>query len=198
MNEAGRIQSDAPRFVFTDRRKEKSARIGAAPSRPNRLGFSVPTTIDLQSPFLAIASAALAGFAVGIVPLGAAEVLAVAIGAVTPPSLAVTMLVVFTASHVASKWIWFVVGSYAERITHPWFLRMIARTREFLARNPAYGPSTLAAGAVFSIPPFHLTAIAAGIIRLPLGQFLLICFSGRLLRFGLLALAPAFVRAWWP
>lgn len=156
----------------------------------------MPLDLNLQSPLLAIASAALAGFAVGIVPVGIAEVLAIAIGAVTPPSLAVATLVVFTATHVASKWIWFVIGSYAERITHPWSLRMIARTREFLARNPAYGPSTLAAGALLSIPPFHLTAIAAGIIRLPLSQFLVICFSGRLIRFGVLAAAPTLWRVW--
>lgn len=152
--------------------------------------------LNLQSPLLAIASAALAGFAVGILPIGLAEVLAVAIGAVTPRWLALTMLIVFTASHVGSKWIWYVIGSLAERIRHPVALRMIARTREFLARNPAYGPSTLAAGALLSVPPFHLTAIAAGIIRLPVAQFLVICFAGRLLRFGVLAAAPTLWRVW--
>ncbi|MFN0098074.1 MAG: VTT domain-containing protein [Gemmatimonadaceae bacterium] len=152
--------------------------------------------LNLQSPPLAIASAALAGFAVGILPIGLAEVAAIAIGAVAPSWLAVTMLVVFTASHVGSKWIWYVIGSLAERIRHPMALRMIARTREFLERNPAYGPSTLAAGALLSVPPFHLTAIAAGIIRLPVAQFLLICFGGRLLRFGILASAPTLWRAW--
>jgi membrane protein YqaA with SNARE-associated domain len=152
--------------------------------------------LNLQSPLLAIASSAVAGFAVGILPIGLAEVIAIAIGAVMPASLAVTMLLVFTASHVASKWIWYVIGSFAERVRHPTALRMIARTREFLARNPAYGPSTLAAGALLSIPPFHLTAIAAGIIRIPVSRFLLICFVGRLLRFGLLALAPSVWRAW--
>lgn len=152
--------------------------------------------MNLQSPLLAIASAALAGFAVGIVPIGLAEVVAVAIGAVVPSWLAVTMLFVFTASHVVSKWIWYVIGSLAERMRHPMALRMIARTREFLARHPAYGPSTLAMGALWSVPPFHLTAIAAGIVRLSLPQFLIICFAGRLLRFGLLAAAPAVVRAW--
>ncbi len=152
--------------------------------------------LNLHSPLLAIASAALAGFAVGIVPIGVAEVLAIAVGAVTPRWLAVTMLIVFTASHVASKWIWYVIGSLAERVRHPLALRMIARTREFLARKPAYGPSTLAAGALLSVPPFHLTAIAAGIIRLPVSQFLVICFVGRLLRFGILAAVPTLWRAW--
>ncbi|MCC7004042.1 MAG: hypothetical protein IT357_17950 [Gemmatimonadaceae bacterium] len=163
---------------------------------PSGYRSRVAFDLNLQSPLLAIASAALAGFAVGIVPIGVAEVLAVAIGAVIPGSLAVTMLVVFTASHVASKWIWYVLGSLAERVRQPVALCMIARTREFLARNPGYGPSTLAAGALLSIPPFHLPAIAAGIIRRPVSQFLVICFSGRLIRFGVLAVAPTLWRAW--
>ncbi len=152
--------------------------------------------LDLGSTPLALGSAALAGFAVGIVPVGVAEVFAIAIGAVVPRSLAVAMLLCFTLAHVASKWVWYWVGTAAGRISHPLPRRMIDRTRVFLDARPGYGPATLAAGAVASLPPFHLTAIAAGILRMPLRQFLLICFAGRLLRFGLLASVPALARLW--
>lgn len=153
-------------------------------------------TLDLSSPALALWSALATGFLVGIVPIGLAEVLAVSIGAVQPPGLALEMLLVFTLAHVAAKVPWYGLGTLAERMDHPRGRAFIARARALLARYPGYGVSVLAASALTSIPPFHLAAIAAGIARIPLGRFVLVCFAGRLVRFGLLASVPAIIRAW--
>lgn len=150
--------------------------------------------LDLSSPALALGSAALLGFLVGIVPVGLAEVLAVAIGAVQPRGLAAGMLVLFTLTHVAAKVLWYWVGAYADRIRHERTQAFIARARSLLAHHPAFGLGLLGASAVLSVPPFHLTAIAAGITRLPFGRFVAVCLAGRFLRFGALAGLPMLAR----
>jgi membrane protein YqaA with SNARE-associated domain len=153
-------------------------------------------TLDLSSPALALWSAALLGFLVGIVPIGLAEALALAIGAVRPPRLALAMLLLFTAAHVAAKALWYGVGALSDRIEHPRGRRWIAQAREYLAQHPAYGFGVLGVSAVASVPPFHLAAIAAGITRMPFGRVVLVCLAGRLLRFGLLASASGLFAGW--
>ena len=151
--------------------------------------------LDLSSPLLALGSAALLGFLVGIIPIGLAEVLAIAIGAVMPRQLAIAMLVLFTIAHVAAKVPWYFVGAYADRVRHDGSQRLIARARVLLSRHPAFGLGLLAASAVLSVPPFHLAAIAAGLTRLPFVRFVVVCLAGRSVRFGVLALAPALLRS---
>lgn len=154
-------------------------------------------TFDLSSPGLALGSAAVAGFAAGIIPIGMAEALAVAIGVVLPMELAVAMWVAYTVAHVAAKTPWYWLGSHSDRVMHPWAKRHIARSRAFLAARPSYGSGVLALSALLSVPPFHLSSIAAGMTHIPFGRFVAICLGGRLVRFGVLAAAPTALRAWW-
>lgn len=152
---------------------------------------------DLSSPAVALGSAAVAGFAAGILPIGIAEALAVAIGVVLPIELAIAMWVVYTIAHVAAKTPWYWLGAHSDRVMHPWAKRHIERSRAFLAARPNYGTGVLAISSLLSVPPFHLSSIAAGITHIPFGRFVAICLGGRLVRFGVLAAAPALIRAWW-
>jgi len=154
-------------------------------------------TFDLSSPVLALGTAALAGFGAGILPIGMAEALAVAIGVVLPAELAVAMWAVFTLAHVTAKMPWYWLGTQSDRVMHRWTQRYVDRTRAFLAARPTYGNGVLALSALTSVPPFHLASIAAGMTHLPFGRFVVICLGGRLVRFGLLAAAPAAIRAMW-
>ncbi len=152
--------------------------------------------LDLSSPALALWSAGVLGFLVGALPVGLAEVVALAIGAARPPGLALAMLGVFTATHVAAKVIWYWLGTLADRVTHAPTRALIERGRAQLAHHPALGAGVLAASAVLSLPPFHLAAIAAGITRYPLWRFVAVCLAGRAVRFGAIAAVPALIRAW--
>ena len=155
---------------------------------------AVLPALDLSTPLLALASAALLGFLVGIVPVGLAEVLAVAIGAVEPPGLAVGMLALFTLTHVAAKALWYWIGVHADRIRHERTRQFIARARVFLAEHPGFGLGVLGSSAVLSVPPFHLAAIAAGLVRIPFGRFVATCLAGRAIRFGVLGGAVTLIR----
>jgi len=151
---------------------------------------------DLSSPLLAVATAFTTGFALAILPVGLAEVAAVAIGMVRPPGLALAMLAAFTVAHVAAKVPWYFLGRAADRARTPRVQSFVTRARELVARYPRYGVGILALSAVTSIPPFHLAAIAAGIARIPLGRFVLVCLAGRIVRFGLLGMLPSMARLW--
>lgn len=152
--------------------------------------------IDPAAPILAIATAFASGFAVGILPVGLAEVAAVAIGIVQPPELALAMLGAFTLGHVGAKLPWYALGRAADRAKHPRAVAFVARARALVDRHPRYGSGLLAVSAVASVPPFHLAAIASGIVGIPFGRFVLICLGGRSVRFGVLAAVPALVRLW--
>ena len=151
--------------------------------------------LDLSSPVLALASATALGFLVGLVPIGMAELLALAIGAVMPPALSLAMLALFTVAHVAGKVPWYWLGRQSDRATHPHVQAFIAKARAMMARQPAYSAGLLATAALASVPPFHLAAIAAGIARFNVVTFLAVCLAGRAVRFGALASVPALLRA---
>lgn len=149
---------------------------------------------DLRSPTLALWSAAAAGFATGILPIGLAEATALAIGLVSPRWLAFAMGLCFTLGHVAAKLPWYALGRHADRVTGRLGAKYVTKTREMLAARPQYGFGVLGLSAILSVPPFHLAAIAAGLLRLPFAPFLAACLGGRLLRFGLLVTAPQLLR----
>ncbi len=151
-------------------------------------------TLDLSSPALALGSAALLGFATGIIPIGAAEAAALAIGLVSPRWLALTMCLVFTLAHVGAKLPWYWLGAHAERASGERGKRYLARARQMLADRPRYGGGILLTSAVLSVPPFHLAAIAAGLTRMAFLPFVTACLAGRLLRFGVLVTAPQLLR----
>lgn len=153
-------------------------------------------TIDPASPFLAILTAAATGFAVGILPVGLAEVAAVALGVVRPPALALAMLAAFTLAHVGAKLPWYALGMAADRLRQPRAVAFTARARALVEKYPHFGFGLLFASAFTSVPPFHLAAIASGIVRIPFGRFVLLCLAGRALRFGILAGVPMLVRHW--
>lgn len=149
---------------------------------------------DLRSPALALWSAAAAGAATGILPIGLAEATALAIGLVSPRGLAFAMGFTFTLGHVAAKLPWYALGRHADRAAGRVGARYVTRAREMLAARPGYGVGVLGLSAVLSVPPFHLSAIAAGLIRVPFGAFVATCLGGRLLRFGVLVTAPQLLR----
>lgn len=142
-------------------------------------------------------SAIATGFFTSLVPIGLAEATALALGAVQPPLVALSLLSAFTIAHVAGKLAWYWLGTTADRVTErsPRTTALIERSRAIMARHPRYSAGVLASAAVASLPPFHLAAIAAGIAKVPAWRFLLISLVGRSIRFGLIASVPGLLRA---
>ncbi len=148
-------------------------------------------TFDVTEPALAAGAALGVGFLSGIVPTGAAELAAIGIGVLKPVTVAALLLVSFTVGHVAAKVPWYFVGTHADRVFGARVARYVERARGLLRAHPRYGTGLLFVSALASVPPFHLASIAAGITGIPVVRFVLICFVGRLCRFGLLAAIAA-------
>lgn len=133
----------------------------------------------------------VAGVTSGLLPIAFAEASALGAAAVPDLSLRAIVLVTFTVGHVAGKAVWYYLGTQEARITHPGLRRRLDQARTVVSAHPAASISVMLASATISTPPFHLTAIAAGIVRAPLATFLITAFLGRLVRFSAIAAVPS-------
>ena len=149
---------------------------------------------ELSSPALAMTAAFSLGLLFGVVPAGAAEMLALAASAVNPLPLRLAILVLLTLGHVLGKALWYRVGMLGDRVTNPRLRRWVAQAREVSGRHAHFGVGLMAASAFASVPPFQLTIVAAGVVRAPVAVTLGIAFLGRLARFGLIAASPSALR----
>jgi membrane protein YqaA with SNARE-associated domain len=55
----------------------------------------------------------------------------------------------------------------------------------------------MALSAVFGLPPFYVTTVAAGAMRVSFVRFLIAAIFGRLVHFSAVALAPLVIHASW-
>ena len=139
---------------------------------------------------MAVGAALGAGFVSGAVTIALAEATALAAGAV-PSATRIAVIIAFTIGHVAGKGLWYWAGTQERRITRPSLRRWIDRAHTLAAQHPALSLGVTFTSAAVSLPPFHLMAITAGIVRAPVVPFFAVAFVGRLLRFALIASAPA-------
>lgn len=145
---------------------------------------------DFSTPPAALLSAFALGVLFGVLPLGGAELVVLAIGSVKPRGLLLPLVMVFTLGHVVGKAAWYWLGTRHDRVQHPWLRRQIDRALRILTAYPKLGTAALGSSALVSVPPFHLSAIAAGAVNCPFALFMSIAFAGRAVRFGVVAIAP--------
>lgn len=148
---------------------------------------------NFSTPALAMVSAFLLGILLAVVPAGAAELVALVAGGMQPRGLVVPVVILLTLGHVVGKWAWYWLGTQEGRVHHPRARRLLEESKAVVARHPNIGVTLLASSALVSVPPFHLTAVAAGLTRYPVSRFLLIGFAGRLVRFGAIAVIPGLI-----
>lgn len=145
------------------------------------------------SPLMALLAAFGLGLFFGAVPVGGSELLALAAGAVTPRVMVIPLVLLLTLGHVLGKLLWYWLGTLGSRVTNPKAQDWIARAHEFNTKHPRLEVSVLLMSALASVPPFHVMAIASGVVRVPVTVFLGSVSVGRLVRFGLLAGVPGAV-----
>jgi membrane protein YqaA with SNARE-associated domain len=71
--------------------------------------------------------------------------------------------------------------------------RAIERWRDRYERRPIAALAVILASATFGLPPFYLTTLVAGALRIGFGAFLPAGLIGRLLHFGAIAMVPELV-----
>lgn len=157
-------------------------------------GLAGPLEIDTSTWWMALGSAFAIGLLLGALPAGAAEAVALVLGAIPSIHVRIWVLLLFTAGHLSGKVLWYWLGTLESHVTHPRVRMLMDGARDLAARHPKVGLGVAASSSFASIPPFHLMAVAAGIVHAPPVPFFGVAFVGRLTRFGILAAFPSLVR----
>jgi membrane protein YqaA with SNARE-associated domain len=157
-------------------------------------GLTWPIEIDTSTWSIALLSAFGVGFLLGALPVGAAEAIALAAAGIPSMHLRVGVILTFTTGHVAGKALWYSLGRLETRVSRPRLRKWIDKSRAIAVRHPRFGLGVMAMSALASVPPFHLTAVAAGLVHTPALPFLTVSFVGRLVRFATLAAFPSLLR----
>ncbi|HUF50385.1 MAG TPA: hypothetical protein VMN60_06095 [Longimicrobiales bacterium] len=129
------------------------------------------------------------------VPLVNTELVVLAAAAAAPPQLIVPIILIATATQMLAKAVLYQLGGGLLRLPHNRYTQRFhaAVARGATMRNT--GSALLFTSAIVGFPPFYLTTIASGALRLPLARFLIIGSVGRLLRFTALVLLPQLIKA---
>jgi membrane protein YqaA with SNARE-associated domain len=131
-----------------------------------------------------------------LLPWVNAEVLLLAVAAPMTSAIDLAVIVVaVTAGQVSGKgalyWI-------ARRVPHSptgHFGRAVDRWRVACAARPSSAQTMMLVSAIFGVPPFYATTVAAGALKINFGRFLSAAIVGRLLHFSGIALAPVLLHA---
>ena len=156
--------------------------------------FTGSFELDSRTWWTALGSAFAVGLILGALPVGAAELFALAAGALPSRGLRVAVIAALAGGQIVGKILWYWLGTLESHVTKPSLRIWIERARGVATRHPHIGLGVTASSATVSIPPFHLVAVAAGLVRTPAVPFFVVAFAGRLVRFGLIALFPPLVR----
>ena len=118
----------------------------------------------------------------GLVPAVNAEALLVGSILAAPPEMTLVIVLIVTVGQVAAKLLLYgggvgIAGSKAFEKT-----ARAKKLAESLGDRPIALGGAFFASATVGLPPLYVMAVAAGVARLPLLVFVVLCFVGRFLR----------------
>ena len=128
-------------------------------------------------------------------PVVNTEIVVLAAAAATPPQLIVPLILIAATSQMLAKAVLYHAGGGLLKLPRNRYTRGLHAAIDRGATMRNTGAALLFSSAAVGVPPFYLTSIASGAMRLPLRRFLFVGFIGRLLRFTALVLLPHVIRA---
>lgn len=162
---------------------------GRAPLRLFR-----PRRVDYL--LLCLSSFAICGIG-ALVPFVNTEVYLIGAAALTPPELWAPLVVAGTVGAMAGKVLLYYAGRGVVKLPGGRVKRGLEKARSQMETRPRVGMALYAASALIGIPPFYVTTLAAGAVRMNIAFFLAVGFVGRLVRFALVVALPALAAGWW-
>jgi membrane protein YqaA with SNARE-associated domain len=132
------------------------------------------------------------GFCVvsAVVPFANAEIYLLSAAALAPRELALPLAAAAALGQMVGKTLMYLAGRGAVRLPGERTRRALETARVKYANRASIGGVVLFASATAGVPPFYIVAIAAGVMRVPMAQFIVIGLVGRLIRFGALVIFP--------
>lgn len=132
----------------------------------------------------------LGGVVSAFIPLVNAEVIVLSAATLGPSHLAAPCVLLVTVGQMIGKSVIFMAGRGA--ISIPWMVsaEKFRKASQRIDEGGATGDLILFASASAGLPPFYLTSVACGMLRMSFPRFALVGFTGRLIRFSALAVFP--------
>ena len=144
-----------------------------------------------------VASCFVAAVVSALLPWVNAELMLLAVAApLTSVGDLLPIVLAVTAGQVSGKsaLYWIARRTFASA-PHGRFARAVDRWRNACQSRQRSTEAMMTLSAIFGLPPFYVTTVAAGALRVSFVRFLVVAIFGRLVHFGLVALAPALVRS---
>ncbi|HSJ08344.1 MAG TPA: hypothetical protein VK928_00485 [Longimicrobiales bacterium] len=144
---------------------------------------------------LAIIVSTFFGCLIGaFVPVINTELLLLSMSAVAPPGLVVPIIVVAAIGQMIGKSVLYAAARGALALPAGRFSQHVNEAARRIGNRKAISGVLLFASASSGLPPFYFMSIAAGLMRVHFGHFLVIGTSGRLLRFAAIVLFPQVIK----
>lgn len=133
-----------------------------------------------------VAASLAVSFGASFLPVGGGvELYVLTTSALLPTSFVAPLVLASAAGSVAAKVILFMGAGKA--VSHPGFLLEGGRRAAFATRiqeGPWMRRGVLFLATTLSIPPYYATALAAGALKTPRSEFILVGLVGQSIRFG--------------
>jgi membrane protein YqaA with SNARE-associated domain len=145
-----------------------------------------------------IASCFVAAIVSALLPWVNAELMLVAVaGRLTSFSELSAVVLAITAGQVLGKsGLYWIARQTSHTAPNGRFGRAVARWRVACdSRHHRSTQTMMTLSAVFGLPPFYVTTVAAGALRVHFGRFLVAAVVGRLVHFSAIGLAPLLIHA---
>ena len=138
------------------------------------------------------AAAFVVSFVSGFFPLVNTEAYLLSVSSLSStPALPVVLLA--TAGQMTSKLVIYLGGRGLVRLPRGTTHAKLDRLREQLERRRGKTDTLIFVSAFLGLPPFYAVSALAGVVQLPLWDFLLPSLVGRLLRFGVIFAFPQLI-----
>lgn len=146
--------------------------------------------LAVHSPLLLCVVTVIFGAASSLLPVSPVEPILVGVATVAPSWLLLPLVVLATASHMSTKTLVFLGAGRVERVLSGAQRVRLERARVRLAGRLRLQQGTLFFSSVTGVPPFYLTTVLCGSLRMPLRHFLVLATIGRAIRFATLLFIP--------
>lgn len=144
---------------------------------------------------LCLTSFAVCG-AGALLPFINTEIYLVGASALMPRAMWVPLVVAGSVGAMAGKVLLYFAGRGVVKLPGGRMQRGLARMQARMEARPATGKLLYTVSAVTGLPPFYVTTIAAGAVRMNFVFFLLVGLAGRLIRFGAFVALPHLAQGW--
>lgn len=143
-----------------------------------------------HAPLAVVGLVALVALVGGVIPGLAVEPVLLALALIAPRTLLLPLAIAATLGQMVAK-----MALYGGGLRLAGALPAARRARvdnacAAFSSRPALQNSTLLASAIVGMPPFYVTTLAYGALRLPFGPFVAIGTIGRAIRFTTLVFVP--------